>query len=195
MFTVKPEAMLKGKEANEESALAAFTAGDEAGIAFLFRVYYPVMVVFAKKYTDNDSEEIVNEAFYKIWEKRNTINSLSHFRSYLYKIVYHDCLKTKQVVIAQELSAETADDFDYSAELIKSETLRLLYQAIDTLPAQCREVFTQLYIEGKTVRETADEMGVAVSTVKAQKARGLILLKRNLGSTMILIQYYIALHN
>lgn len=190
--------MLKGMLANEEKALAAFKDGDEEGLAFLFRVYYPVLVVFACKYISNSAtDEIVNEAFYKLWEKRSSINSLSHFRSYLYKIVYHDCLKAKRNARLQTIdnADEAVHDFDYSAELIKSETLRHLYQAIDTLPAQCKQVFTQLYVEGKTVRETADEMGLAVSTVKAQKARGLVLLKTKLGSTMILIQYYIALQN
>lgn len=187
--------MLKEIPRNEEDALAAFTAGDEAGLAFLFRVYYPVLVVFARKYCNLEADEIVNEAFYKLWEKRNAIHSLTHFRSYLYKIVYHDCLKTKQQRNTVTIPEGIADDFDYKAELIKSETLRHLYQAIETLPAQCREVFTQLYVEGKTVRETAEVMGIALSTVKAQKARGLNLLKRKLGSTMILIQYYIALQN
>lgn len=175
--------MLKGMAANEESALAAFTAGDEAGLASLFRVYYPVLVVFACKFTSHAlAEEIVNEAFYKIWTKRASINSSSHFRSYLYTIVYHDCLKAKQFAVTNELPTETADASDYIAELIKSETLRHLYQAIESLPVQCKTVFTQLYVEGKSVRETADAMGIAVSTVKAQKARGLMLLKTKLGN-------------
>jgi RNA polymerase sigma-70 factor (family 1) len=177
--------MLKGVPASEESAFAKFKEGNEEGLAILFRNYYPVLVVFACKYISNDAaDEIVNEAFYKVWEKRHLINSLSHFRSYLYKIVYHDCLKAKRSTTLQTIdnADEPVDDFDYSAEVIKSETLRLLYQAIDTLPAQCKQVFTHLYVEGKTVRETADEMGIAVSTVKAQKARGLILLKTRLAN-------------
>jgi RNA polymerase sigma-70 factor (ECF subfamily) len=182
--------MLKSVLTNEEHALAEFSKGGEAGLSFLFRMYYSALVVFACKFTSNGlAEEIVNEAFYKIWEKRTTINSLSHFRSYMYKIVYRDCLKAKQETGFTAVPETIADDFDYSAELIKSETLRQLYQAIETLPTQCREVFTQLYIEGKTVRETADEMNIAVSTVKAQKARGLFLLraKSGLGFTALLL--------
>jgi RNA polymerase sigma-70 factor (ECF subfamily) len=190
LFTIKPEAMLKVMAANEESALAAFKEGNEAGLAFLFRVYYPVMVVFAKKYADNDAEEIVNVAFYKIWEKRSAIDSVSHLRSYLYKIVYHDCLKAKQQIGFTAVPETIADDLDYNAELIKSETLRQLYQAIETLPIQCKRVFTQLYVEGKTVRETADELGLAVSTVKAQKARGILLLKGKLEIGLLLLHSY-----
>ena len=60
--------MLKGVPVNEESAIIAFREGDEAGLAFLFRMYYPVLVVFACRFTSNAlAEEMVNEAFYKIW--------------------------------------------------------------------------------------------------------------------------------
>jgi DNA-directed RNA polymerase specialized sigma24 family protein len=37
-----------------------------------------------------------------------------------------------------------------------------------------------LYIEGKTVRETADELGFAPSTIKAQNARGLVILRKKI---------------
>ncbi|NCU05125.1 MAG: sigma-70 family RNA polymerase sigma factor [Chitinophagaceae bacterium] len=169
--------------ANDESALETFRKGDETGFAFLFRVYYPVLVVFACKFTSSTlAEEIVNESFYKIWVKRSSINSLSHFRSYLYKIVYHDCLKAKHEANPATIPENFADDFDYSSELIRSETLRQLYHAIDNLPAQCKTIVTELYVNGKTVREIADAMGLAVSTVKAQKARGILLLKEKLGN-------------
>jgi DNA-binding CsgD family transcriptional regulator len=43
-------------------------------------------------------------------------------------------------------------------------------------------VFTKLFIEGKSVSETAQEMNIAISTVKNQKARGIKLLKPKLSS-------------
>lgn len=176
--------MLKSVLTNEADAFAAFNKGEDGGLSFLFKVYYPTLLIFANKFTNNVlSEEIVNEAFFKIWEKRNAINSLTHFRSYLYKIIYRDCLKVKQQKNNIELNDSFVDEFDFSTELIKSETLRHIYYAIEALPEQCKQVFTQLYVEGKTVRETADELGVAVSTVKAQKARGIQLLKIKLGNT------------
>lgn len=164
---------------------AAFIGGDEGGLKFYFERFYPSLLLFAKKFLKKPEtcEDIVSECFFTIWNKREMFKDEQHLKSYLYKAVYNNCLKANRLRINEELGdpAEAADDFDYSSELIKSETMRLLYQAIDRLPAQCKQVFTQLYVEGNTVRETADAMGIAVSTVKAQKARGLQLLRAKLG--------------
>lgn len=172
---------------------AAFIDGDEEGLKFYFERFYPSLLLFAKKFLKKPEtcEDIVSECFFTIWNKREMFKDEQHLKSYLYKSVYNNCLKANRLRINKELTdtAETADNFDYSSELIKSETLRLLYQAIDSLPAQCKQIFTRLYVEGQTVREAADEMGIAVSTVKAQKARGIILLKAKVGKAGLLLVY------
>ena len=68
----------------------------------------------------------------------------------------------------------------YIHNIIRSETIHLLHKAIAHLPAECSKIFTKLYIEGKSITETAQEMNIAVSTVKNQKARGIKLLKPKL---------------
>jgi RNA polymerase sigma factor (sigma-70 family) len=57
-------------------------------------------------------------------------------------------------------------------DIIRAEFYAELYRAINTLPPECRKIFTMLYLEGKSARETAEELGLALSTVKTQKARG-----------------------
>jgi RNA polymerase sigma-70 factor (ECF subfamily) len=71
---------------------------------------------------------------------------------------------------------------DCMENIVRTETLRQLYDAIHQLPAQCKKVFTKLYIEGKSVAETAEEMKITISTVKNQKARGIKILTSNLKS-------------
>ena len=65
-------------------------------------------------------------------------------------------------------------------DIIRAEFYGELYRAINTLPPECRKIFTMLYLEGKTVRETAEELGLALTTVKTQKVRGLAALKKKL---------------
>jgi RNA polymerase sigma-70 factor (ECF subfamily) len=81
-----------------------------------------------------------------------------------------------------EINYLTPVDVNDNAEgdIIRAEFYGELYRAIHTLPPECRKIFTMLYIEGKTVRETAEELGLALSTVKTQKARGLAALKKKL---------------
>jgi RNA polymerase sigma-70 factor (ECF subfamily) len=65
-------------------------------------------------------------------------------------------------------------------DTIRAEFYAEIHNAIKTLPPECRKIFTMLYIEGKTVRETADELGLARSTIKTQKARGLAMLRKKI---------------
>jgi len=52
-----------------------------------------------------------------------------------------------------------------------------LHEAIYQLPPQCRTIFLKLYIEGKSIAETADELQLTASTIRNQKARGIKLLR------------------
>lgn len=81
-----------------------------------------------------------------------------------------------------ELTYLTAVDVtdNPEADIIRAEFYGALHRAIKTLPPECRKIFTMLYIQGKTVREIADETGLAVTTIKTQKARGLAALKKKL---------------
>src|SRR4030095_2468206 len=122
----------------------------------------------------------------RLWNKRNIFENEPGIRGYLYKSVYNACirqLQQKQNRNRHNTSYITQIDTtepSYIHNIIRSETIHLLHQAIAHLPAQCSKVFTKLYIEGKSVAETAQEMNLAVSTVKNQKARGIKLLKPKL---------------
>jgi len=70
----------------------------------------------------------------------------------------------------------------YIHNIIRTETIYLLTQALNTLPERCRQVFIKLYIEEKSVKEIAAEMDTTISTVKNQQARGIKLLKPKLVS-------------
>ena len=113
-------------------------------------------------------------------------------RGYLYKTVYNGCLKEvrsqKSEVRKKEGVAIVSDDVekDCLENMIRAETLRRVYEAMDDLPAECRKVFVKLFVEGKSVVEAAAELKVAVSTVKNQKARGIKLLRMKLTSLFFL---------
>ena len=136
------------------------------------------------KYIMNKTPE-KHESFIKLWDKREKfkIEGEAQLKSYLYKIVYNGCLKAIKSLefrVKSERGLVVVSDKyerDCLERMITAETIHLLYKAIDELPAQCRKVFTKLYVEGKSVGAAAAEMGLTISTIKNQKARGIKLLK------------------
>ncbi|MGH2647996.1 MAG: RNA polymerase sigma factor [Ginsengibacter sp.] len=181
--------MLKHIGKSHDDYALCFQRGEEEGFNFFFRLLFPSLCFFANRKLNNieEAEDIVSAAFIKIWQRHPQFNDAKSIRAYLYQIVRNDCItfyrKTARVLTMQkEINYLTHVDTKDNAEgdIIRAEFYGELYRAINTLPPECRKIFTMLYLEGKTVRETAEELGLALSTVKTQKARGLAALKKKL---------------
>jgi RNA polymerase sigma-70 factor (ECF subfamily) len=181
--------MLKqfGKSYNDYTL--SFQRGEEEGFDFFFRTLFPQLCFFANRKLNNmeEAEDIVSAAFIKIWNKHSQFNDARSIRSYLYQIVQNDCIKfyektSKVISMQKEINylITTNANNNIEEDIIRAEFYGELYTAIKTLPPECRKIFTMLYIEGKTVRETADELGLALSTIKTQKARGLAILRKKI---------------
>jgi len=175
--------------------LLSFRAGEEGGFTYFFNTYYKALCFFANHYVQNMAvaEEAAEDGFMAIWDKREQFVTQSGLRNYLYKTVYHKCLRWLENKKREENNFKSyamlvADqEKDLTENVVKTETLRFLKLAMDQLPTQCKKIFFKLYIEGKTVAETATELQLTISTINNQKARGIKLLKLKLTSFLLLV--------
>lgn len=177
----------------------SFTNGEESGFIYFFNTYYKAVYFFACKYVKEGAaaEDIVENSFIKLWEKREQLDSEAGMRGYLYKTVYHGCLRwnSRQSMVDRRQReivylSETVEK-DCLENIIRAETLRRVKEAMDELPSECRKVFMKLFVEGKSVVEAAAELKVAVSTVKNQKARGIKLLRMKLTSLIVFSLWFV----
>jgi RNA polymerase sigma-70 factor (family 1) len=170
------------------SYIDLFRKGEEDGFNHYFNAYYKPLHFFARSYIKDiaAAEDIIADSFIKLWHHREKFDNEPALRGYLYKTVYNACLRQlwqqqNRAAHHKTLASVTqATEQSCITGIIKAETIRLLYSAIQDLPTQCKTVFTKLYVEGKSVAETAGEMNLTISTIKNQKARGLKLLKLKL---------------
>lgn len=168
--------------------LREFQTGEERGFDHYFHTYYKGLCFFADLYMRDrpSAEDIVSQVFLRLWQHRQKIKSEDHLRNWLYRSVHHACIdqfkknKTREKRLQVLEDGAEKEEPDYSQQMIRAETIRQLRQAIDLLPGQCKKIFYKLYIEGKTVKETAQEMQLAISTIDNQKARGIKLLRQRL---------------
>ena len=132
------------------------------------------------------AEEIVQDAFVKIWQQRNTYKSTGALRAWLYNTVRNASishLRHQQVernriqALEQEYCLMQADADD--SLLSREEAYRQLLMAIDALPTKQRQLFL-LAIEGRTSLEIAEEMGITTEGVKKQRQRGIARLRQSL---------------
>lgn len=166
-----------------------FQRGKEKGFAWFFKELYPVLTFYCNKIIGDKeaSEEIASHAFIKIWEKHERFSDADSIKAYLYRIVRNDALKylrkekqqiaaNKEVVYLYSYQNET----DQFSSLVAAEISRELLTAINSLPVECSKVFHLMFVQGKSVKEIAEQLNLSPSTVKTQKARGLAALRKKI---------------
>jgi RNA polymerase sigma-70 factor (ECF subfamily) len=168
----------------EQVLLQRLKLGDENAYHEIFNNYFSILVAFALKYLgDLDlSKEVVQNAFVKLFEKRNSLEISSNIKSYLFKMVYNDCLKVlKREKNIRRLHIEYALGLDLYQDYIEiSEQTELeykIYTAINKLPPQCKRIIQQSRFEGKKNQVIADELNISIRTVETQISRALKILK------------------
>ena len=177
---------------NEEFYITGLLQGNEHVFREIFEKYHTRLCYFASTFlaTDQDAEDVVQEAFAKLWQRREYFPDLNSIKAFLYITVKNRCLniyKHGKVVRKYEGSLEEEWESDAMIRIIESEVLENVFQALEKLPAGCRNVLHLSYFEGMKHKDIAHHLQVSVNTVKTQKTRGLHLLKRLLkGSSLTL---------
>lgn len=154
----------------------------------IYIMYAPRMLRFAKEFVllDEEAENIVQDIFMVLWEKRAFLDIRMSISSYLFSLVRNRCLdflKRKVVIDAykQELSMKmTALEQMEQITMSDEEIERILAAAIDKLPERCKLIFVKSRMEGKKYREIAEELNLSVNTVENQMGLALKKLRKEL---------------
>lgn len=156
----------------------------------LFRQLYTPLVRFAREIVkDTDAaEDLVQEVFVKIWERRHQIQIETGIKSYLYMAVKNQCLNALRI---EQRNAFLSDDFNDDLRVannqtdLQTNTIHLkqhIAEAIEKLPPRCGLIFKMSRFEEKTYQEIADALELSVKTIENQMGKALQLLRLHLGS-------------
>jgi RNA polymerase sigma-70 factor (ECF subfamily) len=161
--------------------------GDERAFQALFRKYYSAMCHFANQFlADTEvSEEIVQEMFVKIWEKRSVLNIETSVKHYLFRSVRNHCLnqiqheKIKKQYASKvlELANQEINPDDCFLEV---DLIHRIEKSIESLPPKRREIFRLSREQGMKYKEIAETLDISVKTVEAQMGLALKYLREDL---------------
>ena len=162
--------------------------GEKKAFREVFDHYFNALAAFGYKYLSDQfvAEDLVQEAFISMWEKRADFPHINALKSFLYTSVRNKCLnhiKHQSVVQKHEkaLSYELESEQHFNGHVIEEETFNQLFLEIKNLPPSAQEI-TLLALNGLKNQEIADELDISVNTVKTQKKIAYSRLKENLGS-------------
>lgn len=178
----------------DEFSVDRFRKGDESAFDYLFRQLYGPLCSFAEGIIADEyiAEELAQAAFIKLWKKRSGFASLLQIKAFLYIVIKNDAFnhlkkEKSRLKIEQELSHKLPfSEQDISDRIIYTEMMLLLNRAISALPERCKKVIEWSYHDEKSSKEIAEAMGVSVSTVDNQRARGIQLLKKSFAKVGLL---------
>lgn len=169
-----------------EFNIEALQSGDERAFSAVYNQFYQALCFFAEQITKDHfgAKEVVQDVFVKLWQRENAGSEIQNIKSYLYAATRNGCLNYIDAAQRRNRRNEEfgnlteADEDEILQNIIRAEVMREIALAIEQLPTQCRKVVQMTFQEGKSPNEIADTLGVSVSTVRNQKARGVGLLKK-----------------
>jgi RNA polymerase sigma-70 factor (ECF subfamily) len=135
--------------------------------------------------TDN-AEEIVQDLFYKLWEKRFEIRINSSVKSYLYSAVHNRCLKfiEHRNVETKYRNYYLMNESEIDSEPHNSSNVHelqgIIDHTLDTLPERCGRIFRLNRFEGLKYQEIAELLSISIKTVEANMGKALKVLRKNL---------------
>lgn len=128
------------------------------------------------------AEEMVQNVFYKLWERNLEVLKDSSINSYLYRAVHNESLnylKHQQVKQAYQTYAmkQGEEIVPETHSVTYKELVAKLESTMNELPEQCRTVFQMSRFEGLKYREIADKLNVSVKTIEKHMGKALSIMR------------------
>jgi len=173
---------------NLKNILTRLKANDQTALKELFDVYYLSVChcihrIIREKQT---VEDLAQNVFIKVWQKRQQINITYSFKAYLQRMGINEALgylrklKNKEkeeitTVIMKGLVSPSVEE-----TYLKNELELKIEKAIKNLPPKCRMVFQLSRYEGLSYKEIAEKMEISVKTVENQIGKSLCVLRKQM---------------
>ncbi len=165
---------------------------DKIYLAYFYRLHR-----FAKEYvlSDEDAENIVQDVFLMLWEKRHIVEVQISLTAYLFSLVKNKCI---DYLRHKNVSQEFKEELNYKLSSLEEinqafrsdeEIEKFVTDAINKLPERCRVIFIKSRIEGKKYKEIAEELNISVNTVENQMSIALKKLRVELKDYLPLLLF------
>jgi RNA polymerase sigma-70 factor, ECF subfamily len=162
-------------------------SGDRAAASRLIDDFHVRIYAYHRRLAGDaiDAEDLTQQTFAKAWQSLGSFAGRSTVSAWLHGIAYHvfaDWLRRRRPTDFRDEAWWDAcpDPFQPFAELAARDAASAVWRATDALPDDLRQTLHLHYYQELTLQETADALGIAVSTVKHRIQTALGQLQRRL---------------
>jgi RNA polymerase sigma-70 factor (ECF subfamily) len=152
----------------------------------LFKSQYRLLCNISNNIVKNEraAEDIVQEVFIKLWQKREELQIHSNLMGYLYKATVNSSIdyikNNKNVIPLRQVNYYQETDENAEKRVMQKELSRSIEKALKNLPPKCKAIFVLSRYEGMKYKEIAQHLGISVKTVENQMGIALEKLRTEL---------------
>ncbi len=172
----------------DEQLLLLLKNNDEGAFTELYIRYWDKLFTIAARKLGNPSEaeEIIQDIFLDLWNRRTTLQINSAVKSYLavavkYRVINLLAHKYQVLRFEKEINKNEAD-YSTTQWLSFEELQERLAALVAQLPEKCRIVFTLSRNEGLSQKQIASRLGIAEKTVESHLSKALRDLRTGIQS-------------
>lgn len=158
----------------------------------LFFKYHGRLVLFANKFTGDIqvSQDLVQDAFLKLWEKTKNETTIVSPKAYLFQAVKNSCLNHHRHVsvthsFEEELTVKINsleksvyfENNDPLQSLLELEIEDKIEDITKAMPEKCRKVFKMSRKDFLKNKQIAKELGISEKMVEKHISKALLLLR------------------
>jgi RNA polymerase sigma-70 factor (ECF subfamily) len=176
---------------SDAQLLSLLKDGEHEAFTELYNRYWKRLFAVAANQLDHpaEAEELVQDLFLDLWNRRQDLVITSNLSSYLsvsvnYKIINRMARRHREQAYRNNLAAN-AIDHSLEEHLSFAELKERLERILSELPEKCKLVFTLSRTEGLTRRQISLELGIAEKTVESHLTRALRQLRSSLSSFLM----------
>jgi RNA polymerase sigma-70 factor (ECF subfamily) len=181
--------------------LIKLKSGDKSAYKQIFNLFGPKIYRFGILYLKNksDAEELTQDVFMKIWEKRDHLNPSQNIKAYIFKIavncIYDHIRKMNLNKAYAEFSTHNFQPATESLwhEIIWKDMLLKLNSLVDKMPEQRRIIFLLSREEGLSNQQIADKLKLSKRTVENQIYRTTLYLKEHMSPDTVFLLLFLFL--
>ncbi len=177
---------------NESWLLSQIAVGDESAFTSLFYHYYKPLgrFVFNMTQSTHVTEEIVQDAFVKIWLRRESIVQINNFGNYIFVLCRNEAFAQLKKIASEKaavsrLEHELAVQAEHDSLENPTEAYRsLIEEAVAKLPPQQKKVYQLSRHDRLKYAEIATQLGLSELTVKKHIQLAVQFIEKDLATRL-----------